>query len=160
MITWRLGPERAAEWRDIRLTALRDAPDAFGARLADWQHRPLADFVDWLTRTTIYAAGREKGLPLASAGWQALDPDDPLCGILLAVFVRTEARGQGYGEAVVQAAMSDAARSGMTSMRLKVHDLGGHAQSLYRRLGFQESGGPIITNERGLREIHMARAQL
>lgn len=159
MITWRLGPARAAEWRDIRLAALAEAPGAFDAMLADWQDRPLADFAARLGAVPTFAAGDIPGRPLATAAWQAgLDPRDARRGWLLSVYARPEARGKGYASAAIHAALADATRQGMTSIGLNVRDTGRAAQALYRRLGFGPTGRPGVTNARGEPEIEMLRA--
>lgn len=158
MTVWRLTPDRAAQWRDIRLAALRDAPDSFDATLAEWQDRPLADFAERLQNVPTFAAGDHPGLPLATASWlPGLDDRDPGRGWLLAVFARPEARGQGHAEAAIRAAIDDAKAQGMTSMGLNVRDTAGHAQALYHRLGFRPTGRQGVTNARGLPETEMLK---
>ncbi|AUH34402.1 GNAT family N-acetyltransferase [Paracoccus tegillarcae] len=138
MIVWQLGPDRAEEWRHLRLAALRDAPDAFGSRLADWQDRPLSDFAARLTDVPTFAAGEVLGQPLASAAWVAGgDPRHPYRGQLISVYAQPEARGRGYAEAAIDAALRDAALAGMTSMALNVRKTAQHAQALYHRIGFR-----------------------
>ncbi|WP_185968426.1 GNAT family N-acetyltransferase [Paracoccus sp. M683] len=158
MIIWRLTPDRADEWRAIRLAALRDAPDAFDATLAEWQDRPLADFAERLAEVPTFAAGDHPGRPLATASWlPGLDDRDRKRGWLLGVFARPEARGQGHATAVIHAVLADAARQGMTSMGLNVRDTAPHAQALYRRLGFRATARQGITNARGLPETEMLK---
>lgn len=158
MTVWRLTPDRASEWREIRLAALRDAPDAFDAALADWQDRPLADFAKRLRDVPTFAAGDAPGQPLATASWMpGLDDRDPLRGWLLAVFALPQARGQGHATAAIRAALDDAMAQGMTSMGLNVRDTASHAQALYRRLGFRATGRPGVTNARGLPETEMLK---
>lgn len=155
-ITWRLSPDRAAEWREIRLAALRDAPEAFGATLSEWEARPLSDFADWIAVVATFAAGDRVGCPLAVASWQVgLDDRDPRRGWLFAVFARPEARGRGYAKAAIRAALKDAHNSGASSMGLNVVAGNQPARALYHRIGFRETGRQGVTNSRGVPEIEM-----
>ena len=159
MITWRLDAARAEEWRAIRLAALRDALESFGATLDDWQDRPLADFAERLANVPTFAAGRTEGEPLAVAAWQAgLDPSDDQRGWLLAVYARPEARGRGFAETAIRAAIADATAQGMTSIGLNVRDRAAHAQALYHRLGFRPSDRHQPSNSPDNPEIEMLRS--
>ncbi|MBK4217098.1 GNAT family N-acetyltransferase [Paracoccus caeni] len=161
MITWRLGPDRAGEWRDIRLAALRDAPEAFDATLAEWQNRPLEDFAARLAAVPTFVAGDRVGHAFAVASWQAgLDSRDPQRGWLLSVYSRPEARGGGYADAVIAAVIADAAANGATSMGLNVVAGNLHAQRLYLRLGFLPTERQGITNSRGVPEVEMILPRL
>lgn len=161
MEIWRLGPDRAAEWRDIRLAALRLAPQAFDAELADWQNRPLADFADRLAKLSTFAAGDAPGIPMAVASWGAgLDDRDPDRGWLFAVFALPQARGRGYAQAAITAVLDDALQRGATSMGLNVLAANLQAQRLYHRLGFRPTERQGVTNARGAPEIEMILSPL
>lgn len=54
--------------------------------------------------------------------------------------VAPETRGEGIGEALMQAAMRSAAAAGAVEMTLEVRDSNQPAQWLYRRLGFEVVG--------------------
>ena len=156
MITWQLGPDRALEWRDIRLAALCDAPESFDATLAEWQDRPLADFAARLAGIATFVSGDVPGQPLATAGWLAVrGPRATRRGWLLGVYARPQARGRGYAEAVIHATLADAKGRGMTSMGLNVRDTATRAQALYHRLGFRPTGRTGVRNARGEPEIEM-----
>ncbi|MBC9245206.1 GNAT family N-acetyltransferase [Paracoccus sp. 11-3] len=158
---WQLGPDRAAEWRDIRLAALRLAPEAFDAELSDWQDRPLIDFADRLAELPTFAAGDTRGTPLAVASWGAgLDDRDPDRGWLFAVFCLPQARGRGYARAAIKAVMGDALQQGATSMGLNVVASNLSAQRLYHRLGFRPTNRQGVTNARGAPEIEMILSPL
>ena len=92
-----------ADWqalRDIRLHALRDAPDAFGSTYAreaafdetEWRQRASRDgsFIAFLPEVT----------PAGLAGGFQAAPDTVE---LVAMFVRPQARGRGVGEALIDA---------------------------------------------------------
>ncbi|WP_166461925.1 GNAT family N-acetyltransferase [Paracoccus alkanivorans] len=153
---WRLDTGRAAEWRDIRLASLRDAPEAFDATFSEWRDRPLTDFAARLEAVPTFAAGDQIGRALAVASWQAgLDPRDARRGWLLSVFARPEARGRGYAEAAIRAVLRDAAMAGMGSVGLHVLAANRAAQALYRRIGFRGTGRAGVTNSRGEPEVEM-----
>ncbi|WP_182912921.1 GNAT family N-acetyltransferase [Paracoccus onubensis] len=153
---WRLSSGRAGEWREIRLESLRVAAESFDTVLTDWQDRPLADFAARLDKVPTFAAGAEIGSPLAVASWQAqLDARDLQRGWLLSVYARPKARGRGFAEAAIRAVLNDSVSAGMTSAGLHVLAENSHAISLYRRLGFVETGREGLVNARGAPEIEM-----
>lgn len=154
MRVWRLTPADAAPWRDIRLEALRAAPDSFGTRLADWQHRPLADFAARLAAVRTFAAG-DGDRPLAIAGWEPTDL--PRRAWVISVYARPEARGRGHAEAVIRHAMEDARATGRTEVGLGVGVHNTAARRLYARLGFVPTGAPAQPNCNGIPELDMLR---
>lgn len=154
---WRLTPDRAAEWREIRLAALALDPDAFGTRLAEWQDRPLAAFAARLAATEVWAAGDTPGQPRAVAAWQpGWTPGTEDMGWITAVFTRPEARGRGLMAAILARIAERASAAGFARLGLHVgcHNL--TAQRVYRRAGFAPEGAPF-RNERGIPEIEMHR---
>ena len=153
---WHLTPDRAVEWRQIRLQALRDAPDAFDASDADWSGRPLADFAARLAQGRVFAAGPSPGRPLAVASWDRdMDADNPLRGWLMSMFVVPEQRGRGLADRLLGAVAQDAADHGMTSLGLNVRGGNLRAIRLYRRLGFLDSGRTGLVGASGAPEIEM-----
>lgn len=150
----RLGPDRAAQWRDIRLEALRLAPEAFGTGLDEWEGRPLSEFADWLKTARIWSIG-PTAQPVGVAGW-TWDKDDPALGWLIAVYLRPQARGQAAGAQLVARVMHDAAMFGCTRMALNVGAKNRPAQALYTSAGFQEAGQAPST-PRGVEQIEMRR---
>ncbi|MFV0408502.1 MAG: GNAT family N-acetyltransferase [Paracoccus sp. (in: a-proteobacteria)] len=155
---WQLTPERAGEWRAIRLEALRTAPQAFGSGIDEWEHRPLEDFAGRLAGCEMWAAGPAPGSAQAVASWEwGISPAEPDLGWVMSVYVRPEARGQGLSDAIFSRLAERAAAAGMTRMGLHVGRANTAAQALYRRAGFIETGGPPMLNERGNWEIEMRR---
>ncbi len=155
---WRLTPDRAAEWRAIRLDALRNAPDAFGSSFDDWDGRPLQDFAARLAGCEMWAAGPQPGTPIAVASWEAgISPAEPDLGWVMSVYVAPKARGRGLGDAIFARIIARAERAGMTRLGLHVGQRNLAAQALYQRAGFVATGGPPMLNERGNWEIEMRR---
>ena len=155
---WRLTPDRAAEWRAIRLDALRNAPDAFGSAFDDWADRPLEDFAERLAGCEMWAAGPCPGRPQAVAAWErGISPAEPDLGWVTSVYTRPETRGRGMGDAIFARLAVDAVRAGMTRMGLHVGQNNLPAQALYLRAGFIPTGGPPMLNGRGNWEIEMRR---
>lgn len=156
MQLWRIGPERAAEWREIRLESLLLHAEAFGSRYEDWRHVPPSGFQQRLIDARHFAAGAEAGKPLAVACWQAgLVEEDPLRGWVMSVYTRPAARGQGYSEAVMNHIAEDARAAGMTSLGLHVVKTNTPALRLYARLGFVDSGMGGVVSDMGHPEYRL-----
>lgn len=136
----RVGPDSAADWRAIRLTALGDAPEAFASRLEDWAARPLADFAAQCGANPTFLAF-EGAMPVGSAVWM---PDSATEGRawLAAVYLLPEARGRGLGQALIAAVIEDARAAGIRDLWLEVAAGSRAAQAAYRRAGFAETTLP------------------
>lgn len=125
-------PDDWREWRTLRLEALRDAPYAFSATLADWQDAPEER---WRARLegTYNVVAELDGEP---AGMATGFPRDNAVE-LGTMWVAPHARGRGAGEALVRAILGWA---GAKPVTLRVADGNVAAQALYRRLGFTGEG--------------------
>jgi GNAT superfamily N-acetyltransferase len=80
---------------------------------------------------------------------------------LHAVYLHPDARGQGAGVALMQAAMAGARAQGATRAALWVNGDNAPARRLYERLGFKETGrvpGGIILEGRQMDDVLMTLA--
>ena len=131
---WRL-------WRELRLQALAEDPEAFGARLADWQG--AADHEDrWRGRLSIPGGhdviawcdeepcGMASGVPPARDQWITL----------ISMWVAPTARGRGVGDMLVVEIVRWAKEVGSVGVRLDVAEDNHAARRLYERHGFQLTG--------------------
>jgi GNAT superfamily N-acetyltransferase len=127
----------AADWqalRDIRLEALHNAPEAFGSTYEREVLRPEADWLARIARGgTFLAFLPEVGAPAGLAGGYQEDPDTVE---LVSMYVRSQARGRGVGEALVAAVARWAEDKGAKSLHLWVTEINAPARLLYQRCGF------------------------
>jgi GNAT superfamily N-acetyltransferase len=149
------------EWRtlrEIRLAALRDAPDAFGSTYGE---QAAFGEVDWRRRITnggaflAYLPEVSTAEPVGLAGGY-----QPAPGVveLVSMYVRPEGRGRGVGEALVEAVIGWARAMNATTVHLWVTETNKHAVALYERCGFSPTGErqPLPSNE-DLTEFAMSR---
>jgi GNAT superfamily N-acetyltransferase len=131
----------ADDWelmRDVRLSALAEAPYAFGSTYArevafgepQWRGRINERSVSYLARA------RPDEEPAGLAGVYVED------GVadLVSMWVRPGCRGQGVGEALVEAAASWARGRGFCTLFLWVTESNPAAMRLYERCGFAVTG--------------------
>ena len=140
--------------RDIRLEALRNAPESFGSSYEREILRPEADWRDWIARGgTFLAFIPEFSAPAGLAGGYREDPDTME---LVSMYVRPQARGRGVGEALVAAVARWAEAQGAKSLHLWVTETNAPARLLYQRLGFSptDERQPLPSNP-ALGEIAM-----
>jgi len=120
--------------RDIRLEALRNAPEAFASSYERELDRPEAHWRERSARgNTFLAFIAEVSAPAGLAGGYQEDPDTMH---LVSMYVRPEARGRGVGEALVAAVAQWAKANGATSLHLWVTETNTPARLLYDRCGF------------------------
>jgi GNAT superfamily N-acetyltransferase len=149
------------EWqilRDIRLAALRDAPDAF---LSTYEEQVVLEEADW--RRAVFHGGT----------FLAYLPDDDMsrpAGVvsgyqevsdtveLVSMWVRPDARGRHVGEELVSAVISWASAKNATSVHLWVMEENKQARMLYERCGFSSTDEcQELPPDRRLTEVGMIR---
>ncbi len=136
----RLEPAEWAAYREIRLRALADAPEAFGATHAG--EAALSD-ADWQERSdrpdrAIFVVDGPAGLIGLAGGGPA--PGVENAAGLYAMWVAPEARRRGLGEALIEAVKAWAMESGYLALGLGVTTTNGPAIALYEHLGFVDNG--------------------
>jgi dihydropteroate synthase len=133
-------PDQWRSWRDLRLRALADAPDAFAQTLAEarvhgddaWQSQVAPD----PTRSVWYA--EHDGVPVGTAVVKIAP--DRLRAHLYAMWVAPEARRCGAGRALVENAIAWARDQGACELGLRVTASNTAAVELYLATGFADTG--------------------
>lgn len=148
MITVRqLDPDDWPLWRELRLRALADAPEAFGTTLADLRDRDTeAHWREGVSWPRVPFVVEAEGKPAAMG--RLLFGDDPVYGDvpgaraeLISVWVAPEHRGLGVGRALVAAAVEHlAAHHPQTRLLLAVVETSMPAGRLYESCGFGTGG--------------------
>jgi GNAT superfamily N-acetyltransferase len=139
--------------RDVRLAALRDAPQAFGS---SYQREIGFCREDWLARiatgANFLAYAAECGP--APAGLVGGFVPEPGVAELVSMWVHPRARGLGVGQALVAAVVRWAADAGHQSVHLWATEANGPARRLYERCGF------TLTGERQPLPSHPEQAEI
>ena len=139
-------PQEWVKYKALRLQALADSPDAFGATLDNEQARSNEEWSGRLAK----GATSEWELPLVAEvngepvglTWGRIDPANPEVATLYQVWVAPTHRGLGIGKMLMDAAVAWA-----KSMYVRYVDLGvtwgdTPATRLYLRTGFEPVGQP------------------
>ena len=131
-----------ADWqalREIRLQALRDAPNGFSST-----HAREAAFGDdeWHRRATRDGSFLAFLPEVSPAGLGGGYLEAPHTVELISMFVRPQARGRGVGEAIIDAVVGWAIQKNATTVHLWVTETNSRARLLYERCGF------TVTTER------------
>ena len=152
-----LTPDAWRDYRAIRLTALADAPSAFGSTLAAER---LSREVDWRARLAGRAqfVVRCRGETVGTAGG-ITDAGAESGAILVSMWVHPAWRGRGVGDLLVRGVLDWAREQGHTEVRLWVSVGNAAAERLYARHGFVRTGEsqPITTDDPARWEFAMAR---
>ena len=129
-----------SEWRVLRLAALRDAPQAFGSKLADWQGEGDSER-RWRGRLDGVLLNLLADLDGSPAGMvSGMLPDHDGTVELISMWVAPVARGRGVGDALVGAVVRWAKERRASRIALRVAESNHYAMALYRRHGFVDKG--------------------
>ncbi|GAB3760240.1 GNAT family N-acetyltransferase [Microlunatus parietis] len=136
-----LTPDDWTLWRDLRLASLRDAPYAFGSKLADWADAPEQRWRERLDRPNWHhVAALHDDRPVGVL--TGLPAEEVDVAELLSFWVSPEARGQGVVAALVGAVETWASDRRAGVLRLTVRSDNARAIAFYRRYGFVDTGRP------------------
>ena len=138
-----LRPDEWGVWRDLRLQALADSPDAFGETLDNAKQRRDTDWREFAAAATLpdrrILVAEHDTRPVGMA-LVRLSPTDSSHANLYAMWVVPTARGIGVGRALVEAAREWAQSAGVTEITLHVTEGNERAKGLYRATGFVATG--------------------
>lgn len=153
-----IDPGEWRTYRDVRLQALRDSPDAFGSTYGEEADRPDEA---WQARlAAASASGQDKALFARCGGtvcglvWCKLSAREPGRADLYQMWVAPASRGQGVGRALLDEAIEWATLGGAQRICLGVTVADTPAMRLYRAAGFRPFGP-----EEPLREGSSLRSQ-
>jgi GNAT superfamily N-acetyltransferase len=136
-VVTRVGEDGWRAWRDIRLAALADAPDAFADTAAEAEAVPEHDWRAMTRDGAIFiatvgeaAVGVAAGLPRAPAQERGLG----------AMWVAPAWRGRGVAPLLAGAVIAWARSQGATQLGLWVPADNARARAFYQRQGFTATG--------------------
>ena len=135
-----IGRLAAADWsafRDIRLAALRDAPDAFGSTAEDADKLDEAEWRRRLTQRAVFLA-EVSNMPVGLAA--GIAGDQPGEAELISMWVAPAWRRRGVGDRLVEAVVAWAIGDGFTTIYLWVAEGNDRGEGLYARHGFARTG--------------------
>ena len=144
-----------AQWKEMRLAALAEAPYAFHTRIEDWVG---ATEERWRSRLDVPGRFLVADLDGRKAGIVCGLPPDAL-GVadLLSLWVAPFARGRGVSDALVGAVLEFADEMGADRVALHVVEGNDAASDLYLRHGFVDMGPVPGTAVGGRMEHRMER---
>ena len=159
----RLTPDDVVAYRALMLEAYERHPDAFTSSASEraalplsWWHARLA--ADDASPETVFGALYDDRL-VCTAGL-AFETRTKVRhkATLFGMYVLPVARGRGFGEALVRAALAFARSRGVRTVQLTVTEGNEAAESLYRRCGFDAFGVEpcaIAVGDAYLAKVHM-----
>jgi GNAT superfamily N-acetyltransferase len=137
------------EWRiyrDLRLRALADSPDAFGSTLAEGRDRPDTE---WVSRLASGADKRwnfpvvaDMGAEPIGLAWGRIEQSEPEVAHLYQMWVDPGFRRLGAGQLLLQAVIDWARDANARCLALGVTCGDSAARQLYSRAGFTAVGEP------------------
>jgi ribosomal protein S18 acetylase RimI-like enzyme len=125
-------------WRDVRLRALANAPDAFGSTLSHWSGASEEQWRQRLSSVALNVVAFVGGDAVGQASGDISESDSEV--EVISVWVDPDMRGRGVGERLIRCVTEWAARNGRGTVVLHVKRENEHARRLYERLGFRIDG--------------------
>lgn len=142
------------EWniyRDLRLSALKDSPDAFcttlsyAQQLSDRQWRSRISQCDATKNYPILALSEMEPCGL---GWAAIDEGNDDKAHLYQLWIAPNYRRLGIGRLIIESAILWARTAGAQDLNLGIISGNSGAENLYQSLGFEKIGTPLPLDDR------------
>jgi ribosomal protein S18 acetylase RimI-like enzyme len=157
----RVSPDQWATFREVRLAALTDSPEAFSSTVERELGFPERLWRDRLgANVTMLAWLDDRPVGTVTVLDTDVAPTHGFTGAwhLVAMWVNPSARRLGIGAQLVSAALEAARSGGAPALLLWVVETNDRARSLYERLGFAATGiREAYPNQPGLWEQLMVR---
>jgi GNAT superfamily N-acetyltransferase len=148
-------PDEWIRWRDMRLSALIEAPEAFCSSLSEWENQGEQVWRNRLADVSVnfiaLLDGTDAGMVSAMASGEEVE--------LLSMWVAPFARGKGVGDQLVSAVINWAEIQSVPRLILRVLDGNKRAATLYARHGFEYESPQIATNASPAAERLMLHAR-
>jgi ribosomal protein S18 acetylase RimI-like enzyme len=149
----RLGTEDVEVLRDVRLRALREAPELFWTMYESEVDQKPDDWRHWLA-TAVFFVAEEGTATFGIAGGMA-NPENPAVAWLVSMWVDLDRRGSGLADQLVAAVSAWAESEGRSCVRLHVEENNARALRCYGRLGFEPTGRRLHRARDGRWELEM-----
>lgn len=141
-------PDDWMRWRDMRLSALTDSPQAFCSSLSEWEHQGEQGWRAYLAGHSVnfIAVLDDRDAGMVSAVVEDQDVE------LLSLWVAPFARGKRVGDELVRSVVNWTDHQQRTRLILRVLNGNSQATALYERHGFTfnphqgSSGNPPSTD--------------
>ena len=135
-------PDEWVRWRDMRLNALREAPESFCSSLSEWENQGERRWRDRLVDVSVNFIARLDGHDAGMVSAMASDQEVELLSMWVAPF----ARGRGVGDELVNAVIKWSDSHLGRRLILRVLSGNHRAAALYLRRGFEYE--PPSTSDR------------
>jgi GNAT superfamily N-acetyltransferase len=132
------------EYRDMRLLALQDSPDAFGSTFEGSRIIPDKDWMirlECVTPESDFPAKATLDGEFAGLAWGRIEPSNLAVAYLYQMWVPSEYRSMGVGKALLLAVLDWSKSQGVEVLKLGVTCGDSPARKLYESQGFVAVGG-------------------
>jgi ribosomal protein S18 acetylase RimI-like enzyme len=126
-------------WRELRLAALAESPEAFSSTLHDWSG-PADTEARWRGRLDAIESNLVAEVAGTAVGMVSVSAPQSGDAELVSMWVAPDVRGSGVGDALVAAALERAVTRGAARVALCVREENAPAIKLYERHGFVDRG--------------------
>lgn len=137
----------AHEFQVLRIQALREYPEAFGATYMEERDSPWSSFIqrfeaEWIAGDNMILGAFQHGRLVGSLGFRRWNREKQRHkGYIWIFYVTSDARGQGIGTRLFRDVLEyTGALPGLEQLQLSVVAEGRTARSLYASFGFQSYG--------------------
>jgi GNAT superfamily N-acetyltransferase len=157
----RVTPSNLPAFKEIRLRALQDTPQAFGSTFARESQFTETEWLErtkrWNGKTGIGFLAMDDGHGCGIAGG-LMDADDRTCVMLVSMWTAPTHRRSGIGRVLVDHVLDWARLREARTLRLMVTSANEPAIRFYEKLGFTRTGRTEpYPNDPGLIEYEMSQ---